>query len=645
MDALPRPARWYLYGVWIAASIAVVLALSLAPAPGPALLLVGLVAFVLADYFAVELELDHQTEISMTCVDTAQVFLAATAGPWGVIVPFVGSLLSDALSRRAWYKGLFNAAQRSLAFLALVGVYQLVGAPWSSPFAGWPGLVALALMVAAYLVLNPLFVSAIVALSSGQSPLKVYAGSVSQVRWVHFMTLPLGAVLAVLWHYEPWMLLPAVLPLVMAYQSFKVMASLQHESRRSRAFAEQARQLADKLERLQDTTTAMLASDEPRPLLELVSERLAALLGAPAAWVILAKPAPHLVAARGLPDAAALDLGASLSELRHREVRQSLAANCCPDGAPWPMVLHIPMLTGGRLVGGFCLALPAPLSLAEDDRRVLLAFAAQTAVAVERTQLEDQLRTKQEELLRTSKLAAMGTLAAGIAHEFNNLLTAIAGFAQLGLTSDDPAEKDDALEVALRTSKRGHSITAGLLSFARKRETRRELCQLRDVVDETLLLVERQLIKANVNVRREYEPVPKTFCEPGQIAQVVMNLITNARDAMAEAQGGTLVLGLAPRDGQIELWVSDTGVGIPDELLPQIFQPFITTKAALDGATPPGTGLGLAITNGIIESHLGSIKVRSAVGQGTTVLVRLPVVTPEEEAARTSLEAHREVSA
>lgn len=642
MDSLPRLARWYLYGIWGAASVAGALAIVLSPVPSPLYLLGGLIAFVLADYFAVELVLNDQTEIQMTCVDTVQVFLAATAGPWGVLVPFAGSLLSDGLAGRAWYKGLFNASQRSLAYLVLSGIYQLLGASWTSPFQGWGGLVALALMAGLYLVLNPLFVSLIAALSTGQPPLKVYIASVNQVQWIHFITLPLGAVLAVLWHYEPWMLLPAILPLVMAYRSFKTMASLQHESRRSKAFAEQAGRLADKLERLQDTTTAMLASDEPRPLLELVGDRLAALLHAPAAWAILVEPEPEVVATRGVPADAAIDIETCLVELRYRTVHQSAAGAV----RPWSFVLYIPMLTAGRLVGGFCLALPEPLVLPEDDRRVLLAFAAQTAVAVERTRLSDQLRTKQDELLRTSKLAAMGTLAAGIAHEFNNLLTAIAGFAQLGLTTDNPAEKDEALQVALRTSKRGHSITAGLLTFARRRETRRELCQLRDVVDETLLLVERQLNKANVTVRREYEPIPETICEPGQIAQVVMNLVTNARDAMVETDGGTLVIGLAARDGQIELRVSDTGVGIPEDLLPQIFQPFITTKAALGGSSPSGTGLGLAIINGIIESHRGSIEVQSEVGKGTTVLVRLPVITSdEEEPGRVSSEGQPQASA
>lgn len=633
MHDLPRTARWYLYGIWSAAAVCAMTALAAAPSlRAVPLLAVGLVAFVMADMFAVSFELRENDHFLMTVTDTVQVFLAGTVGPLGVIVPVAGSLLSDGLVGRPWYKGLFNAAQRCLGYLAIAYVYVLVVGPGPAPFAGWRGLLGIALMVAVYLSLNTLLVSAIVALVAEEPLLKVYASSLGQVQWVHLITLPLGAVLAVIYYYEPWMLVPALVPLLMAYRSFRAMASLQAESRKSK-------DLADKLERLQDTTTAMLSSDEPQPLLELVSERLAALLGATAVWVILDEREPRVVAVRGVDDPGAIDVAGSVAELRHRTVRETAG------GPPWPAVLHIPMLAGGRLLGGFCLAVDEALSLADDDRRVLLAFAAQAAVAVERTQLSDQLRTKQEELLRTSKLAAMGTMAAGIAHEFNNLLTAIGGFAQLGLTSADPAEKDEALDVALRTSIRGQSITAGLLTFARRRESRRELCQVRDVADETLVLVERQLAKANIAVRREYEPIPPTFCDAGQIAQVVMNLITNARDAMAEARGGTLVLGLRERGGQIELRVSDTGVGIPEDLLTEIFKPFMTTKAALDSGDTPGTGLGLAITHNIVEGHSGAIEVLSKLGQGTTVLVRLPVLTAREEAERQAQGEQRAVSA
>ncbi len=648
MDALPRPARWYLYSIWLLAALVLFEMLQRAPAPTPAMLIVllaGTIAFVLADIFAVNFDIDDNHGVLMTVVDTVTIFLIGTVGLAGLAVTFGGSIISDILARRPWYKGLFNAAQRSLTYVVVTLLYLAICGAEVSPYDGWRGLAALVVMCTVYFVMNALLVAGVVALASGQPLLKICTESLLQVHWIQFITLPLGAVLAIIWHFNPWMLLPALIPAVMAYRSFKAMSSLQIESRRSQALAVQAQRLADKLERLQDTTTAMLASDEPQPLLEEVSHRLATLLGARAAWVILAEAQPRLAAARGLSAREGVNLAASMAELRLHTLSEAPSAAFLGPDSPWPVVLHIPMLSGGRLIGGFCLALEESPPLADDDRRVLLAFAAQAALAVERTQLFDQLRTKQEELLRTSKLAALGTFAAGIAHEFNNLLTAISGFAQLGLGSDDVGEKNEALEVALRTSRRGESITAGLLTFARRRDARRELCQIREVLDETLSLVERQLVKANVTIRREYEPVPRTYCDPGQIAQVVMNLITNARDAMADRQSGVLTLGLRQRGGQIELRVSDSGVGISDELLGQIFSPFMTTKGPFGSGGTTGTGLGLAISHGIIERHDGTIEVQSELGRGTTFVVRLPVISASEEAARKASENEREVSA
>lgn len=636
MALLPRAARWYLYAIWILAGGAILLALQTVDQPFPlGVLLIGLVAFTLSDLYTVQFNVSDDEGVLMTVVDTLQIFLAATIGPIGVLVASCGSLISDAFSRRAWYKGLFNAAHRALAFLILVIIYQVVSLPGAPPFMGWQGLLALFLMMLLYITINPLFVSGIIALSSGQSLIKIYASSFGQVQWVHLITLPLGAVLAVIWYYEPWMLVPTMIPLIMAYRFFKAIAALQVESQRSATLAEHAQRLADKLERLQDTTSAMLATSEPEPLLSVVSARLATLLGAQAAWAVLADGPPHLAAAHGLPPGVSVDCAAFSAELHHQSLRQidsQLERFYATEPSPWPHLMIIPMLTDGRLVGGFGLALSTAPQLEQDDQRVLLAFAAQAALAVERTQLFDQLRSKQEELIRTSKLAALGTFAAGIAHEFNNLLTAISGFAQLGLLSNDSNEKDEALEVACRTSMRGQSITAGLLTFARRREPRREICQVREVIEETIILIERELAKSNVRVQRAYSSVPAIVCDSGQIAQIVMNLLTNARDAMTEQGGGTITVGLRPYGSSVELTISDTGHGIPAELLPQIFQPFMTTKVA-DGGHSSGSGLGLAIISSIVESHNGEIVVQSAPGAGTTITVRLPINISDERPA------------
>jgi signal transduction histidine kinase/CheY-like chemotaxis protein len=373
----------------------------------------------------------------------------------------------------------------------------------------------------------------------------------------------------------------------------------------------------------------MIASLKPQPLLETVSTRLAALLDGSASWVILLDEGePRLVTARGLPPEFAWNPPAYALELQRLGVLQLEGADLRrlhPFGAPWQTLVIIPLALESRVLGGICLPLDRPLALAEDDRRALLAFAAQAALALEHARLFEELRHKQDELIRSSKLAALGTFSAGIAHEFNNLLAGVLGFAQLGLMSEDVADKDEALEVAVRSCLRGRSITGGLLTFARRGEPQRGLHQLREIVEETLELVERELAKLNIRIERRFQPVPQIVCDPGQISQVVLNLITNARDAMVEQNSGVITIDLAQRGDQIELRVGDTGTGIPEELLDQVFHPFMTTKGALGGSTTPGTGLGLSISYGIIESHGGTITIKSALQRGTTVTIRLPI--------------------
>jgi len=633
MTALPRAARWYIIAMWLVATGLIVGTLSRYPLyfEHLQLLLLWLPLYVLADYFEVEITLDNRPAVLMSVADAPTIFLIAIGGPACVIGMVIGSALADSLQRRPWYKVLFNVSQRSITYLIALLVYLSINASRAAPFSGLRGILALIAISVLYYTCNALFVSTVIALATGQKLLPLYGSSFQLVQWVHFITLPMGGVLAALWQIDPWLILPGIVPLIMAQRSFKALGAWQAESRRNKALARESQQLASRLERLQDTATAMIASLEPLPLLETVSTRLALLLDASASWVVLLdEPAPRLVAARGTPSPRLQDAALYAAELERHAVRQLDAADLTqlagPGALPWQTLLIIPLALESRLLGGICLASERTITLAEDDRRVLLAFAAQAALAMEHAQLFEELRHKQHELVRSSKLAALGTFSAGIAHEFNNLLAGILGYAQLGLLSDDVEEKDEALNVAARACLRGRGITSSLLTFARRSDPQRALHQVRDAVEETLALVERELAKLNIRVERQLEPVPLTICDLGQIGQVLLNLITNARDAMLDQAGGVITLELAQRGGQIELVVRDTGSGIPDDLLQQVFQPFMTTKGALGGSTTPGTGLGLAISYGIVEGHGGTISVASTVGYGTTMTVRLPII-------------------
>jgi two-component system, NtrC family, sensor kinase len=634
MTALPRAARCYIIAMWLAAAGLIIGTLARYPLSFEQLelLLIWLPLYVLADYFEVEIALDNRPPVLMSVADAPTIFLIAIGGPPCVIGMAIGSALADSLHRRPWYKVLFNVSQRSITYLIALLLYTSINASAAMPFSGLPGILALIAISVTCYTCNALFVSTVIALASRQKLLPLYGSSFRLVQWVHFITLPLGGVLAALWKIDPWLILPGIVPLIMAQRSFKALGAWQAESRRSKTLADEAQQLASKLERLQDTATAMIASLEPLPLLETVSTRLALLLDASASWVLLLDgPAPRLVAARGTPSPCLQDAMLYAAELERQAVRQldagDLARLTGSITLPWQTLLIIPLALESRLLGGICLASDRVIALAEDDRRVLLAFAAQAALAMEHAQLFEELRHKQDELVRSSKLAALGTFSAGIAHEFNNLLAGILGYAQLGLLSDNVDEKNEALDVAARACLRGRGITSSLLTFARRSDPQRALSQIRDAVDETLALVERELAKLNIRVERRLQPVPLTICDLGQIGQVLLNLITNARDAiMMEQDGGVITVELTQRGSQIELLVSDTGSGIPEHLLQQVFQPFMTTKGALGGSTTPGTGLGLAISYGIVEGHGGTIGVTSTVGGGTTMTVRLPII-------------------
>ena len=199
------------------------------------------------------------------------------------------------------------------------------------------------------------------------------------------------------------------------------------------------------------------------------------------------------------------------------------------------------------------------------------------------------------------------------------------GYAELGYGIDDLEEKNHSLDIVIQACRRGRSITRGLLTFARRQERQRAMANLADAIDETLTLVELDLRKSHIELVRQVEPVQSTICDLGQLAQVVLNLITNARDAM-KPLGGTLTIGLCERQEWLELSVSDTGSGIPEEIRDKIFEPFVTTKGALGGSQTPGTGLGLSVSYGIVQEHGGTITVESAIGRGKTMTVRLPII-------------------
>jgi signal transduction histidine kinase len=240
----------------------------------------------------------------------------------------------------------------------------------------------------------------------------------------------------------------------------------------------------------------------------------------------------------------------------------------------------------------------------------------------------DKLR---EQLLQAQRLSSVGALASSVAHEFNNILTTIINYAKLGLrTGTDDAARVQALEKILKGGQRAALIVNSMLGFARNSSTLREITDLVALVEEVLVLTEKDLSKHHVQVEKKFQSRPRAPVVPGQIEQILLNLIINARQAMP--RGGRLRLEVRdnPQIHMAEIRVSDTGVGISPEQLRLIFEPFYTTKQP-DENGHGGTGLGLSVCRQIIEQHQGRIRVESVVGKGSTFTVKLPMKTEGQD--------------
>lgn len=238
----------------------------------------------------------------------------------------------------------------------------------------------------------------------------------------------------------------------------------------------------------------------------------------------------------------------------------------------------------------------------------------------------DQLR---QQLLQAQKLSSVGALASSIAHEFNNILTTVINYARLALRQQDEAARTQALEKILKGSQRAATIINSMLGFARNTSTHRELTDLVALVEETLVLTDKDLSKHRVQIEKKYHGRPQAEIVPAQIEQVLLNLLINARQAMP--RGGQLRIDVREntRTQMVELCIADSGVGIPPDRLRLIFEPFYTTKEP-DASGRGGTGLGLSVCRQIVvEQHQGQIRVESVVGKGSTFIVKLPIVAQE----------------
>jgi signal transduction histidine kinase len=251
---------------------------------------------------------------------------------------------------------------------------------------------------------------------------------------------------------------------------------------------------------------------------------------------------------------------------------------------------------------------------------------------------QEQLNFVREQLTESQRLAAIGTIAAVIAHEFNNLLTPMISYSQYALSSAESAQPDmelirKALSKSYQASTKAGRICNSMLSLARG-ETTLGPVSVQVVVDEVLAVLARDPQKDGIALRVQIQPDVWVQGDQVQLEQVVLNLLINARHAML-GKGGSLTVkaGLMELTGELRIQVIDTGPGIPTKLLPKIFQPFFTTKGTARRGETKGTGLGLSICKEIVEHHHGRIEVQSEVGKGTTFSIYLPAVAAPAQSA------------
>jgi PAS domain S-box-containing protein len=233
----------------------------------------------------------------------------------------------------------------------------------------------------------------------------------------------------------------------------------------------------------------------------------------------------------------------------------------------------------------------------------------------ERNRLQEQLR-------RTERVAELGTLASGMAHEIGTPMNVILGRAEylMQRTQEEPLKKG--LQTIISQVERITRVMNQLLAFARRKPVERRALDLQKIIDDNLEIFDERLPRHRIIVERAFAAsCPSVLADADQMSQLVINLVMNAVHAMPD--GGTLRIGVSPHDGMVRLTVADTGHGIPQDVVDKIFDPFFTTKEF-----GKGTGLGLTVVKGIIEEHHGTIAVESEAGTGTTFTIDLPVCQP-----------------
>jgi signal transduction histidine kinase/CheY-like chemotaxis protein len=547
-------------------------------------------------------------------------------------VLLVMAIADWALNRRRPLTAIFNMGQLMLALgtatllrsLLRPGLHDLEGVDPRSVLAALASLVG-------FFFVNHLLTHVVISLASRRPLLRLDAGTRSGLLNEVFCIVS-GLAMAVLWWVEPWLSILGVLPIWVL-----ILLMVRLAKREAQLEARQA-----ELRSLQGLGLEIGSELDPERLraavVRIASEALSA-RGALLAVLDGSRQRLEVLAHQGLSPAppGLLALSGFAEDLLESGELQLL-----PDpqarAAAWPDlgflgpggVLCAPLQILGKR-SGVLLLHDGEGRRAFDDRDVrrLETLVRFVDVALSNSQLLTDVRQVQAQLVHTEKMSALGMLVSGVAHELNNPLTSVKGYAQLLLHNleglpghEDPSQAKMLTKIASETD-RAAKIVQNLLTFSRKRTTEKTPTDLNRVVEQVLELREYDLRVTNLEIVRDLAPsLPAVMADADQIQQVLLNLLTNAEHAIRDlGRPGRITVVSRAVEGRVRLEVGDDGPGIAPENLKRIFVPFFTTKEI-----GRGTGLGLSICYGIVQDHGGTIEVDSAVGRGSTFRLEFPAL-------------------
>jgi signal transduction histidine kinase len=338
--------------------------------------------------------------------------------------------------------------------------------------------------------------------------------------------------------------------------------------------------------------------ERPDILLDEILQDIVELL--PPAWLY-----PDIACARIIFD------GNSYLSPNFRDTKQTLSADIVVDGEKRGIIEvtyteEKPELDEGPFL--------------KEERDLIDTIAKEIVLIVERRKIEEDKAKLQIQLRHADRLATIGQLAAGVAHELNEPLGNILGFAQLvKKTPEMPKTIEKDIDKIVIASLHAREVIKKLMLFARQMPPQKVQVNLNKLIEDGLYFLQSRCAKEGIELIRSFTPdLPEIIADPSQLNQVLVNLVVNAIQAMPK--GGKLTIRTFAGDGYVSLVVEDTGIGMNEDVIKQIFTPFFTTKDV-----GQGTGLGLPVVHGIVTAHGGSIKVESKVGQGSRFEVKLPL--------------------